>query len=111
MMIAEDAFKRGASIAHLSKRVKQQRRIIESHPSDRPPEPESYAVPIEQMYRVRDVAKKLGMSVDWTLRHFKASGAVVSIPSPARRGKRKYCTNLIPESALLREARKLGLYQ
>jgi hypothetical protein len=66
-------------------------------------------VPIEQMYRLQDVARKLGMSVEWTLRHFKASGAVVSIPSPAKRGKRKYHTHLIPESALRRELQRLSI--
>lgn len=65
-------------------------------------------VPIEQMYRLQDVARKLGMSVDWTLRYFQEKGVVVSIPSPAKRGKRKYMTHLIPESALLREMRRIS---
>jgi len=65
-------------------------------------------VPIEQMYRVPDVAAKLGMSPDWTLRYFQAQDSIVSIPSPPKRGKRKYCTHLIPHSALMDAVRKLS---
>jgi hypothetical protein len=81
----------------------------EAHPALGQNHSQPVPVPCEQMYRIQDVAKRLGMSVDWTLAHLKAAGAVISIPSPAKRGRRKYHTHLIPESALLRELRRLKI--
>ena len=65
-------------------------------------------VALEPMYRVPDVARRIGMSRDWTRRYFEKLNGVKSIPSPARRFKRPYSILLIPKSVLERELRKLG---
>jgi hypothetical protein len=61
----------------------------------------------EQMYRIPEVARKIGMSEDWTRRHFETINGVKTILSPRRRSKRSYQILLIPESVLRREMAKL----
>ncbi|HLJ16514.1 MAG TPA: hypothetical protein VKV15_18585 [Bryobacteraceae bacterium] len=47
-------------------------------------------VSVEAMYRVPDVAQRLGMSENWVRRHFEKIEGVKTITSPRRRGKREY---------------------
>ena len=61
---------------------------------------------MEQMYRVPDIARRLGMSDDWTRRYFAQVEGVKTITSPRRRGRREYNILLIPESVLERELAK-----
>jgi hypothetical protein len=61
---------------------------------------------MEQMYRVPEVAQRMGMSEDWTRRYFGAVPGVKTITSPPRRGRRTYSILLIPESVLARELQK-----
>jgi hypothetical protein len=63
---------------------------------------------MEQMHRVPDVARKFGMSDDWTRRYFSEVEGVKTITSPKRRGRRGYSILLIPESVLARELAKFG---
>ena len=39
------------------------------------------------MFRVPDVARRIGMSEDWVRRHFEKAQGVKIITSPRRRGK------------------------
>jgi len=66
------------------------------------------AMPIDPMYRVPDVSRRLGMSEDWTRRYFGGVPGVKTITSPPRRGRRSYSILLIPESVLARELQKFG---
>lgn len=63
---------------------------------------------IEQMYRVPEVARRIGMSEDWTRRYFAGVDGVKTITSPQRRGRRAYSILLIPESVLARELARLA---
>jgi hypothetical protein len=63
---------------------------------------------MEQMYRVPEVAQRIGMSDDWTRRYFGEVKGVKVITSPPRRGRRAYSILLIPESVLVRELAKFG---
>jgi AraC-like DNA-binding protein len=65
-------------------------------------------VALEPMYRVPDVAQRIGMSEDWTRRYFEKVDGVKTIQSPPKRSKRPYSILLIPKSVLERELRKLG---
>ena len=63
---------------------------------------------MEQMHRVHDIARRLGMSDDWTRRYFAEVEGVKTITSPKRRGRRAYSILLIPESVLGRELAKFS---
>jgi hypothetical protein len=86
--------------------------ILESQPEGKPIQRargrRRSDVPMEQMFRVQDVAKKLAMSEDWTRRYFEQVDGILTIRSPLKRSKRLYSVLLIPKSVLERELRKLS---
>jgi hypothetical protein len=66
-------------------------------------------IPIEAFdppLKVREVAARLSMSVDWTRQYFQKVPGVLRIPSPRQRGKRGYTTLLIPVQVFEREYRR-----
>lgn len=86
--------------------------ILESQPEGKPIQRarsrRCAEVAIEPMYRVPDVAQRIGMSEDWTRRYFEKVDGVKTIQSPPKRSKRSYSILLIPKSVLERELRKMS---
>ncbi|HLH40415.1 MAG TPA: hypothetical protein VKX39_14790 [Bryobacteraceae bacterium] len=86
--------------------------VLESQPEGKPIQrvrgSRRAEVSLEPMYRVADVAQRIGMSEDWTRRHFEKADGVKTIQSPSKRSKRPYSILLIPKSVLERELRKMG---
>jgi hypothetical protein len=72
------------------------------------PLPAREPVATEPLHRVPDVAHRIGMSGDWTRRHFEQVAGVKIVKSPRRRGKREYSILLIPQSVLERELRNMN---
>jgi hypothetical protein len=86
--------------------------VLESQPKGKPIQrvrgTRRAEVTLEPLYRVPDVAQRIGMSEDWTRRYFEKLDGVKTIQSPQKRFKRPYSIILIPKSVLERELRKMG---